>query len=611
LCVFAYQSKHVNSWCELIGVQRSFVNAIPLFRNGQRFYLRYSRACIEKKLHHLETIPVFRRLKSCCSRLGKVDKKCRKPYILKYGAGAPPSPVFGVTRRRRYSMKNPQKSRLLILVVAYNAEKTIQDVLSRIPISQFAEYEVEALVIDDESKDHTFDRAYALAQTKRLPFPIHMLFNPGSQGYGGNQKIGYHFAVREGFDYVALLHGDGQYAPELLPDLVRPLRDGEADAVFGSRMMGSRSALAGGMPLYKYVGNRILSRIQNNMLGTSLSEAHSGFRAYSVAALLKIPWQLNTNSLHFDTEIIIQLVFARQRIFEIPMPTYSGDEIHHFNGLKYALDVLRAVLKARMQAMGLLYDRRFDCTADDSDTRWYQLKVNAANPHRLCLKAIPRGSRVLDLGCAGGYLAALLKEKLNCRVTGVDKFPLNTGIAVDRFILHDLNSGLPELPYDEYDYILLLDVIEHLASPERFVDLLRIATRKSPGVTLLVSTANIGFLVTRLMLLAGQFNYGKRGILDMGHMRLFFAGSFRRLFEQAGFRVLSFQGVPAPFELALGTNVISRMMRLLNGLLVKLFRNLFSYQFFMVLKPLPSLESLLQDAERQTADHVITLETNP
>jgi glycosyltransferase involved in cell wall biosynthesis len=170
--------------------------------------------------------------------------------------------------------------------------------------------------------------------------------------------------VREGFDYVALLHGDGQYAPELLPDLVRPLRDGEADAVFGSRMMGSRSALAGGMPLYKYVGNRILSRIQNNMLGTSLSEAHSGFRAYSVAALLKIPWQLNTNSLHFDTEIIIQLVFARQRIFEIPMPTYSGDEIHHFNGLKYALDVLRAVLKARMQAMGLLYDRRFDCTAE-------------------------------------------------------------------------------------------------------------------------------------------------------------------------------------------------------------------------------------------------------
>ncbi len=95
-----------------------------------------------------------------------------------------------------------------------------------------------------------------------------MLFNPVNQGYGGNQKIGYHYALERGFDFVALVHGDGQYAPEKLPELVRPLRDGEADAVFGSRMMERGAALRGGMPLYKFVGKQILTTFQNWMLRT-------------------------------------------------------------------------------------------------------------------------------------------------------------------------------------------------------------------------------------------------------------------------------------------------------------------------------------------------------
>ena len=117
-----------------------------------------------------------------------------------------------------------------------------------------------------------------------------------------------------------MIHGDGQYAPEELPTLVAPLRDGQADAVFGSRMMTRFGALKGGMPLYKFVGNRILTAIQNLLLGTSLTEFHSGYRVYSVAALQKIPFRLNSNDFHFDTEIIIQLLNARQRIVELPIP---------------------------------------------------------------------------------------------------------------------------------------------------------------------------------------------------------------------------------------------------------------------------------------------------
>ena len=136
---------------------------------------------------------------------------------------------------------------------------------------------------------------------------MHVLFNPVNQGYGGNQKIGYHFAIEQGFDFVALVHGDGQYAPECLPDLVRPLREGRADAVFGSRMLEKGGARRGGMPLYKFVGNRILSWFQNRMLGRvaqRVSFRATGFIRWPRSR--KVPFELNTNDFHFDTEIIIQ-----------------------------------------------------------------------------------------------------------------------------------------------------------------------------------------------------------------------------------------------------------------------------------------------------------------
>ena|ERR1700754_3088628 len=118
-------------------------------------------------------------------------------------------------------------------------------------------------------------------------------------------------------------HGDGQYVPECLPALLAPLREGTADACFGSRMTAGHDALKGGMPLYKFVGNKILSRYENWMLGAHFAEFHSGYRIYSVAALDKVPFNLNTNDFHFDTEIIIQLLNAGQRIVERPISLHT------------------------------------------------------------------------------------------------------------------------------------------------------------------------------------------------------------------------------------------------------------------------------------------------
>src|ERR1700722_10295131 len=235
-------------------------------------------------------------------------------------------------------MANNQKPRAFEFFFAYNAEKTIREEALRIPATLQEPYEVDVLIIDDSSADATFEQGHAVSREPSLPFPIEVLFNPRNQGYGGNQKLGYHYAMKRGYDFVALIHGDGQYAPECLPELLEPLRKGEAAAVFGSRMLTPSGARQGGMPLYKFVGNKILTWIENKLLRSNLSEFHSGSRIYSTQALAAIPFDRNSNDFHFDTEIIIQLLTARLTIKELPIPTYYGDEICYVNGTRYAFN---------------------------------------------------------------------------------------------------------------------------------------------------------------------------------------------------------------------------------------------------------------------------------
>ena len=293
--------------------------------------------------------------------------------------------------------------KLLVFIVAYNAEKTIEKVLRRIPASLLEEHDTEVLIIDDASHDCTWETANDFRESADFPFKLTVLINPVNQGYGGNQKLGFLYAIQNGFDAVALVHGDGQYAPEALPMLVRPIAEGEADAVFGSRMMTLFGSLKGGMPLYKYIGNRILTGFQNMVLRQRLSEYHSGYRIYSTAALAKIPFQLNANVFHFDTEIIIQLVFAGLRIKELSIPTCYGGEICYVNGLNYAWDVVVATIVARLQSLCLLYRARFD-VVNGEPCAHYESKLDFDSPHSRAVNLVKNGSTVVDIGCASGYL---------------------------------------------------------------------------------------------------------------------------------------------------------------------------------------------------------------
>lgn len=489
------------------------------------------------------------------------------------------------------------KKRLLVFVPAYHAEATIAGVIGRIPASLAQDYDVDILIIDDSSQDLTFNKSVEIGRLSGALFRVQVLYNPENQGYGGNQKIGYRYAIEGGYDVIAMVHGDGQYAPESLPQLLEPFEAADVAAVLGSRMLEPGGARRGGMPLYKFAGNKILTWLQNRLLGSNLSEFHSGYRIYSARALQAIPFERNSNDFHFDTEIIIQLMISKQRIVERPIPTYYGDEICRVNGLRYARNVVVSTLKSQLQKLGIFYDCRYDCAPEVLGQ--YTPKFEYASPHSLAFARVPAQSRVLDLGCAGGYMGAALRERKGCSVTGVDAFPLEN-VTLDEFYRLDLNQGLAGVPVPRHDYVLCLDVIEHLASPERFLDQLHESLLKNPSVKLLISTANIGFIGPRLMLLFGQFNYGKRGILDLTHTRLFTFASFRRCLEQAGFRIEEIQGVPAPFPLAFGDNRFSRLLLALNSLLIRAARGLFAYQMFVTATPVPTVPFLLDAAVKET-----------
>ena len=479
--------------------------------------------------------------------------------------------------------------RILIFIVAYNAEKTIGSVLHRIP-EELRGGNVEVLVIDDSSKDHTF--AAGVAHEKAIAgLKITSCAPRSTRDTAATKSSGTVMRLTMVSTIVALVHGDGQYAPEKLPELLGPLTRGDAGAVFGSRMMYRGGALRGGMPLYKYVGNKILTRFQNAMLGSNLSEFHSGYRLYSVAALGKIPFERNSTDFHFDTEIIVQLVMAGIPIVELPIPTYYGDEICYVNGMKYAWDVFRTMLRAKCHEHCLLYDRKFDVVLS---RRTYDVKLGFVSSHTLAIEAVRSGANVIDIGCGRGYVARELAKKAD-HVTGVDQYvPDHSDDPKVSYYQWDLDRD--EFPVDlsKFDQVFLLDIIEHLKEPDVFMEHLRhAAVHRRPEIVL--TTANIGFFVTRFMLLLGHFNYGRKGILDRTHTRLFTFASLRELFEQAGYEIVEVKGIPAPYPRALGGGVLGHLLLWVNMALIRVCRGLFSYQIFIRASAKPSVEHLLSE----------------
>lgn len=469
----------------------------------------------------------------------------------------------------------------MVQIVAYNAASTLAGVLDRIPRDLRARL-TEICVFDDASSDdtHLVGQNY---KSTRNDMPMLQLFrNPTKQGYGGNQKLGYRYAIEQGFDFLVLLHGDGQYAPEVMPNLLEPLLANEADAVFGSRMMDRGGARRGGMPLYKYLGNKILTRFENAFLDMNLTEFHSGYRAYSVEALKRIPFENNTNDFHFDTQIIIQLKAGGLRIKEVPIPTYYGDEICHVDGIKYARDVARSVMEYRFHRAGLARRPEYSQVPvpPHSDNGYPR------SSHARIAEAVASGSRVLDVGCAGGYLARALAAK-GCTVFGTGGHPdWAAQAAYARTYVANLDDGTWSPEERDFDYILFADVLEHLRDTsilDRAKDWLR------PGGTVIASTGNVALWFMRLQRLRKHVPDGPHEVADETYTRRYTRNSFRQLFMHAGYTVVHEDATVIPFErIAEAIPTLASVAPMLDTLqhpLARRWPELFAFQFVIQAKP--------------------------
>jgi glycosyltransferase involved in cell wall biosynthesis len=468
--------------------------------------------------------------------------------------------------------------RIGILVVAYNAESTLTATLDRVPAG-FRERIAEVVVLDDASADNTVAQGQAWARRADTPRTL-VLRHVKNLGYGGNQKAAYKLAMERGLDIVVLLHGDGQYAPEMLPQMVAPLERGECDAVMGSRMMQKGAARRGGMPLYKLAGNRVLTRVENALLGTSLTEFHSGYRAYRVSALRDVPFEHNSDGFDFDTQIIVQLLHAGKRILEIPIPTYYGDEICYVNGVRYARDVVRDVLEYRLARMG------FGTSQWVPTPQEYAFKDGDGSSHAVILEMLAGrpASRILDLGCSGGLFAAHARA-WGHQVTGVDYMEI-PGVRdrTDHFVRASLEDGIPAAVGDGFDVVVAADVIEHLSRPGHALrEMCRVLR---PGGQVLVSVPNFAHWYPRMRVATGLFGYDRRGILDDTHLRFFTRATLRRLVRASGFDILEEKASGLPLRAISGSDGHRlRIARKSDQALVRARPTLFGYQFILRLTP--------------------------
>ncbi len=257
----------------------------------------------------------------------------------------PPTPV-----PTPHASAPDRRERVVIVMPAYNAALTIEDTFRAIPPG----YYDEIVVVDDYSRDDTVQKAQSLN--------LKAIRHPHNVGYGGNQKTCYMEALRDGADIVVMLHPDGQYDPAIIPEMIRPIQEGRADMVLGSRMMVPGGAARGGMPRWKRLANRFLTTAENLAHGRRFSECHTGYRAYSRRFLETVPFLRNSNGFVFDTEVIFQAVAFDLPVVEVPISTRyfaEASSVGFRSGVVYGLGTLLTALRFVLHRLGVATSDKF------------------------------------------------------------------------------------------------------------------------------------------------------------------------------------------------------------------------------------------------------------
>ncbi len=475
-----------------------------------------------------------------------------------------------------------------VFVLSYNASNHIESTLSRID-PRLVDIIEEIFVFDDNSPDDTFNVACKFAKNspwgKSWGNKLNIFKNPKNLRYGGNQKLGYQYAIDRGLDYAIMVHGDGQYAPEYIVDFMLPAVEEGYDVVFASRMMRKRDALKGGMPLYKFIGNQVLTKFENIILGTKLTEFHSGYRMYSTKILKRMPIKANTDDFHFDTEIIIQCRHLGAPIKEVPIQTFYGDEECNVDGFQYAFDVCKAVLMYRAHQLHLIRKGSYIVNREFI----YQRKLSPYGSHEKILKHIPKGKgSILCIGDSDGLLYESLSSKGYDVIVADDRDQKATFIPNEKYLHIDLTKA-GDLSLNEknkeFDFIILADVLPRCRWPQESLE--RIKKYLKHNGELIVTVPNIAIWVYRLSLAIGRFNYAPRGPMDKNNIRFFTKFSSKQTLINSGYQITGFEPTGLPFEVVFSSSGRSRLIKLIDSIyyqIARLWHKLFAYQFVLKAK---------------------------
>jgi 2-polyprenyl-3-methyl-5-hydroxy-6-metoxy-1,4-benzoquinol methylase len=403
---------------------------------------------------------------------------------------------------------------------------------------------------------------------------------------GAHLKSAFRYAIDQAYDYVIQLSGSIGESPD---SLIEVLRNCQTEPAVDCVLMSDRDR-----SISRHIRDLVFSKLQSFLTGARLTNWYPTARIYRTSVLTRIVFELNTDESHFETEVIQQLLYVHATIREM---IYSGGSSCNTLSDSWSgrWNALKTGVKYRLQTVNLFYDFRYhpELVLPDSGPvaahLEYHQKFQSDSPHAFVVqdpRLIRPGSRVLDIGCARGYVAEHLVKEKGCKVTGVDLLPEDqmTGKTFDYHRV-DLEKEVPKLlallESDSYDYILLLDVLEHLPCPELF--LLELHRHKAAQNAIFVlSTGNVAFFVVRLMLFLGYFNYGQKGILDITHKRLFSVRTFKNLLDQTGFVKHQRVCFPLPYQEVGFSAGLSTFSETVHRWFLRIRPSLFAYQVLYV-----------------------------
>ena len=319
----------------------------------------------------------------------------------------------------------------------------------------------------------------------------------------------------------------------------------------------------------------------------------SSLMAIPVKYLDQIPFKLLSDGDISEVELRLQL-----RQLEVPFVLLDHSHCD-FPSFKYVLQLAKEIAEISLSKRGLYYQELYDV---ETDNRFYPLKLGFPSSHSMALRAIRPNESILDIG-SGPYPISHQLVGKGHKVVTVDQYPPIKTIKGSQYIVHNLDDPFT-IDATTSDVILLLDIVEHLSKPEKFLRELadQFTTDKQ---TLILTTGNIAFFPLRIMLLIGKFNYGKRGILDMTHTRLYTFKTFRTIIERSGMEIVSVKGIPVPFPMAFGDNMLSRTLLFINQALIRISKPFFSFQIYVEARSRPSSGSQIKRSEKEQMEFLL------